>query len=227
MSRCKSFDVKVYGVEITRSPVTFDVMLSWFLGAVKERVVNEEARDYLDAFIYVSENGGVVKVGASKKQAVVNKEARFIAIFKERYARKHGVAYQQKITGKNFNMIKSLLPKLDEKAIDYKRYVDWFFDVFVENNAKFAPGNIGVAVSLFMLDEFFYAVKNELVARKVEIEVKAEKDALLDRSQDLRRNFPKDRELRDEIKAFKMGRYDNNSFRVFLASKTRKLKVRK
>lgn len=197
-----------------------------FLNKVQDNELRQNLEEVIERCkAYVGKPPSDESEGKTKKSSPENKKRKFIVLFKKGFLERYGYKYNQSVQPKHIKILMLLISKLDKNSVSIEEFLDWFFKHFLkdEKNKRFHPAGIGLASSNWILDESLYYIKKEQVTEKVETNRQAEKDALIKRAAELLTRFPKDRELKQEIKSYKIGRYDNVGFRRFLTGKSRDL----
>ena len=219
------YDDKVFGRRVERVPVTEEFVISLLIKILKGHVQNKEAVGYLEAFVDVcSSRKAVDLLSSSKPKKPVRRETEFIAIFRDEFHKYYGYKYQGKVDGRHCKMITSLLKRLDTRNASFKDYVRWWFEHFLPSNTGFRhPVKFGAIASTSFLDDYYWHIKDREVMVKVETTKKEQKNALLEQANALFEKS-KDKELKKEIKSFRMEQWTLQQFRRFLATKTRELR---
>jgi hypothetical protein len=140
------------------------------------------------------------------KSVIHNDRKVFIAIFKRRYLELFDLSYDRLIThvdGKNIAAANTLLKKHGFSCDDYLK---WYFETFLTENEKFAPGNINQCCSQTFLHKFITLNKEERDTRRKKKFAENESNALLNRARKLIRETDDVdvlKKLRDAIQSFK------------------------
>jgi len=101
---------------------------------------------------------------------------RFIAIFNQRYLQATDMEYDRPITPVEGKMITQTTKTIEAKGFTIDEFLQWVFEVFLEESPKFNPATIHLVCSRFVIDKFLYENRDK-IKQKQEAELQ-KKDAL-------------------------------------------------
>lgn len=131
--------------------------------------------------------------GSGKRVAADRR--RFIAIFKARYLHHTDLEYSRPMTPADAKLIGQVIDLLEKKGFDAEEFLQWVFEVFLEENPKFNPPTVKFVCSQFVTEKFVYEHRAQMVQKKQEEAVKMEALAVIGRARAVMRK------ARDENRA--------------------------
>lgn len=122
----------------------------------------------VDRHVFESSHRG----GGDKK---ANEDRRkFIAIFKHRHLHHMDLEYTRQVTDVDGKMILQVSKKISELGFTADEFLQWCFEVFLEENTKFNPPTIRFVCSQFVVDKFIYDNRERAKKKKLEEQAKTE-----------------------------------------------------
>ena len=137
------------------------------------------------------------KVSPQKK--VNDDRKKYIAVFKQRYLQFSDLEYTRPVTPIDGKLIKQANKTLQDAGFTCEDYLKWTFEVFFEENPKFAPGTIKQTCSEHFLHKFLMEHKEEREQRQKEELAKKEGLALMNKARQLIREAS-DKETKEKIR---------------------------
>jgi len=107
---------------------------------------------------------------------------RFITIFKSRYLHHSDMEYSRKVTEVDGKLMGRTIEYMNEKGFDTDEFLEWVFDVFLEENPKFEPATIQFVCSAFVVERFLFENKDKLKNRKEEAIIRADAEKVVERA---------------------------------------------
>ena len=108
-------------------------------------------------------------VGPHRK--AVDDRRKFIAIFKQRHLHHTDLEYGRPVTPVDAKLIGQVVELVEEKGFSVDEFIQWVFEVFLEDNPKFNPPTVKFVCSRFVVDKFLYD-NREKVKQKQENEIR-------------------------------------------------------
>jgi len=120
-------------------------------------------------------------VAGSGKRTTADRR-RFIAIFKARYLHATDLEYTRPMTPADAKLIGQVNELLEQKGFDAEEFLQWVFEVFLEENPKFNPPTLKFVCSHFVTEKFVYEHREQMVQKKKEEAAKTEALAVIGRA---------------------------------------------
>jgi hypothetical protein len=125
------------------------------------------------------------KVSPQKK--VNDDRKKYIAIFKQRYLEFTDLEYTRPVSAVEGKLIKQANKTLQDAGFSCEDYLKWTFEVFFDENPKFAPGNIKQTCGEHFLHKFLVDHKEEREQRQKDELAKKEGLAQMNKARQLMR----------------------------------------
>ena len=107
----------------------------------------------------------------SKRKSVEDRK-RFIAVFKQRYLHATDREYDHPVTPVDAKLIGQVSDMIEEKGLNVEEFLQWTFEIFLEDNPKFNPPTIKLVCSRFIVDKFLYDNRDKAKQKREEEIVK-------------------------------------------------------
>lgn len=114
-----------------------------------------------------------------------NDKRSFLVIFKSRYVQFTDIEYDFNLTGVDFRMILQICKKLQERGFSVDEYLQWFYEIFLDENPRYCPPNVKQACSAFVWQKFIYDNKDKVKERAQQEFEKQQKEQALKEGMEL------------------------------------------
>jgi len=169
-----------------RCPVMYEEYLMNSIGVCWSNIKNKDVRFQMNLLAELLQEEINKKLGRKvkkeeKKNSGDNLDVRrFIAVFRDRYAREVDLEYKSQISPDEIGMIKALLKKFLDKNVDFEDYLDWVFDDFFEkkNNVDTFSPTIKFVCGSFLSSKFFFINRDKLRKRAMSVETKSRRETI-------------------------------------------------
>lgn len=100
------------------------------------------------------------------QRRVADDRRKFIAIFKTRYLHATDLEYGRPVTPVDGKLIGQVVDSLEAKGFAVDEFLQWVFEVFLEENPKFNPPQMKFVCSAFAMEKFLYDNRDRAKQRK-------------------------------------------------------------